>query len=611
MTLQERMLIEAGFLPKKMNKDENEPSSLVSDEALSFIENQLGIDRDTFLEIISDEANKEQIYDALVHCLENVPELSDTASELLQLMAETGREDEDPSEELDWITIKGTHIPLDDGGNITGKVAEKIKETSKKVSDHFTESSATSSDKDFEREGYRKNVEGHWEKSKFEISDSVKPTNSDYEYDPADTDKQFINKNVDKLMPIFEEKGMDGVRDEWLKTRLQKSTGDFKEVGDAEIDAILDRDIDQGAARLWIQEYDPHVKGKLAYCLTKNSEVHNAALNIMYKNYKDYCKMQGQDAPSYEDFLVTPVKMYRGGSGKEHKSHLEFSSYTFDKEAAQKFKASNEGHGRASDDGVIYEADIRPIDTFGSLNTSGEMEIFVPGFMAPNGKYDSEDDVRIDDEPENGEDWVTIKGTHVMIDENGVAQSGGKLKGKTFKDAKSQKKPAGSKQSNVEHVRNVVMKLEQMKRPRMSDYETYEEFEEARNAYKQERDNLRKEVAQYANDSLNRESKYDSMEKVKSWAEEKYQKMQSRYEAMQRDYYRGFPISEKEEEKIKAWKEKHDIEKHYADTLEKRLKLEGVSGGRFKYIFVPTSIGISGCIQCNCGEKFYFQDFDF
>lgn len=97
----------------------------------------------------------------------------------------------------------------------------------------------------------------------------------------------------------------------------------------------------------------------------------------------------------------------------------------------------------------------------------------------------------------------------------------------------------------------------------------------------------------------------------KNWAEEKYQKMQSRYEAMQRDYYRGFPISEEEEKKIKAWKEEHDIEKHKADTLEKRLKLEGVSGGRFKYIFIPTSIGIIGCIQCNCGETFYFQDFNF
>ena len=37
------------------------------------------------------------------------------------------------------------------------------------------------------------------------------------------------------------------------------------------------------------------------------------------------------------------------------------------------------------------------------------------------------------------ENWVTINGTHVFIDENGVAQGGGKLKGMSFKDAKSQK----------------------------------------------------------------------------------------------------------------------------------------------------------------------------
>lgn len=35
------------------------------------------------------------------------------------------------------------------------------------------------------------------------------------------------------------------------------------------------------------------------------------------------------------------------------------------------------------------------------------------------------------------ENWVTINGTHVLIDENGVAQSGGKLKGASFKNAKS------------------------------------------------------------------------------------------------------------------------------------------------------------------------------
>lgn len=37
------------------------------------------------------------------------------------------------------------------------------------------------------------------------------------------------------------------------------------------------------------------------------------------------------------------------------------------------------------------------------------------------------------------ENWVTINGTHVLIDENGVAQGGGKLKGMSLKDAKSQK----------------------------------------------------------------------------------------------------------------------------------------------------------------------------
>ncbi len=40
---------------------------------------------------------------------------------------------------------------------------------------------------------------------------------------------------------------------------------------------------------------------------------------------------------------------------------------------------------------------------------------------------------------ENG-DWVTINGTHVLIDKNGVAQSGGKLAGQQLERAKNQKK---------------------------------------------------------------------------------------------------------------------------------------------------------------------------
>jgi hypothetical protein len=46
-------------------------------------------------------------------------------------------------------------------------------------------------------------------------------------------------------------------------------------------------------------------------------------------------------------------------------------------------------------------------------------------------------DARLDD------DWVTIKGTHVMIDENGVAQGGGKLSGMKFEQARSVKRSGG------------------------------------------------------------------------------------------------------------------------------------------------------------------------
>lgn len=53
----------------------------------------------------------------------------------------------------------------------------------------------------------------------------------------------------------------------------------------------------------------------------------------------------------------------------------------------------------------------------------------------------------------DADDWVTIKGTHVLIDENGVAQSGGKLKGMTFSKAKSIK---SKKKSTAPKAHKVV-----------------------------------------------------------------------------------------------------------------------------------------------------------
>ena len=71
--------------------------------------------------------------------------------------------------------------------------------------------------------------------------------------------------------------------------------------------------------------------------------------------------------------------------------------------------------------------------------------------------------------------------------------------------------------------------------------------------------------------------------------------------------YHGFGISQEEYDSIYEWKEKHEEEVHGAKTLEQKLRLHGVSGGRYTYVFVPTAIGTSGVVRCSCGAEFEFQ----
>ena len=52
---------------------------------------------------------------------------------------------------------------------------------------------------------------------------------------------------------------------------------------------------------------------------------------------------------------------------------------------------------------------------------------------------------------------------------------------------------------------------------------------------------------------------------------------------------------------------KHDAKVHGWTDNKMRMKAEGVSGGRYSYRFVPTSLGTSGVIRCHCGAKFEFQ----
>ena len=68
--------------------------------------------------------------------------------------------------------------------------------------------------------------------------------------------------------------------------------------------------------------------------------------------------------------------------------------------------------------------------------------------------------------------------------------------------------------------------------------------------------------------------------------------------------YMIFSISEEEEKDIEKWKNKHIKERHNGNSYD------GAIGGRFTYIFTPTSIGEVGQIKCSCGCSYYFRELE-
>ena len=88
--------------------------------------------------------------------------------------------------------------------------------------------------------------------------------------------------------------------------------------------------------------------------------------------------------------------------------------------------------------------------------------------------------------------------------------------------------------------------------------------------------------------------------KSDAYKDEELSKMKAELDKMKADYYRGFPISKKEQEKIDEWKRKQ-----IQDSPSPRTAI----GGRFTYEFYPTSLGISASVVDGMTkEKFEFRE---
>lgn len=98
--------------------------------------------------------------------------------------------------------------------------------------------------------------------------------------------------------------------------------------------------------------------------------------------------------------------------------------------------------------------------------------------------------------------------------------------------------------------------------------------------------------------ATNAQKKMKEMEDEK-WKDKELQEMQEKLNRKTNDLLRGFPINEKEQQAILDWQDQHYTNQHNAPDINSRIRMQGVSGGLFSYIFLPTSIGTSGF--CRCG----------
>lgn len=101
--------------------------------------------------------------------------------------------------------------------------------------------------------------------------------------------------------------------------------------------------------------------------------------------------------------------------------------------------------------------------------------------------------------------------------------------------------------------------------------------------------------------------KNEEYKQLEEWnKDEEIQKLKSEIESLQNKLWNvrrySFEITPEEHEVIEEWKKKHVKEKHNGDAYA------GAIGSRYKYIFVPTSIGTVGSIKCSCGETFCFSE---
>lgn len=186
-----------------------------------------------------------------------------------------------------------------------------------------------------------------------------------YVYEGGMSFKEFQKANMEELKKLHKESGMQAVKDAYYETVFRAEVASAHAMSKADaVDAVRDA-IPQNVSDGWFRAADSGYKPKIVQCITENKGVINAGWNIAYQNYVETLPA-GAKPQSFDKWLRTPQTLYRGTHGQKTVASDVFSAYTPNINIAKSFGDN------------ISTIKVRPIDTWGSYQTTGEQEYLVP-----------------------------------------------------------------------------------------------------------------------------------------------------------------------------------------------------------------------------------------
>lgn len=172
--------------------------------------------------------------------------------------------------------------------------------------------------------------------------------------------QSFIRDNVPVLKAIGVNNNESAMT---LWRNANYSREDFQPIEIAMEDAVdvIRNKVPETILDGWFRNADSGYKSKLENIALTDKDVRNAALNIMWDNYKQF---SGKDI-DFNKFLYSNIPVYRGKNQENYTDDDKVLSFTFDRSVAESFGKH------------ILETVIRPIDTIGSYQTTAEGEVMV------------------------------------------------------------------------------------------------------------------------------------------------------------------------------------------------------------------------------------------